>query len=69
MSLKLVTFNTGIAEARKMRVTSGPFPHFMLIDEYEASLLSLYFDDFETIFEQQKKPGAFTYPQIPQKAP
>jgi hypothetical protein len=52
-----------------MRVASGPFPNFELIDEYEAPLLNLQFDDFKAVLSQKKATGAFITPQIPQKAP
>jgi hypothetical protein len=53
-----------------MRVASGPFPHFELIDEYEDPLLNLQFDDFMAVFSQRKATGASTTPpQIPLKAP
>jgi hypothetical protein len=52
-----------------MRVASGPFPHFELIDEYEAPLLNLQFDDIKAVFSQKKATGASITPQIPLKAP
>jgi alanine racemase len=53
-----------------MRVASGPFSHFELMDEYEAPLLNLQFDDFKAVFSHKKKAtGASTTPQIPQKEP
>jgi hypothetical protein len=50
-------------------VASSPFPHFQLIDEYEAPLLNLQFDDIKAVFSRKKATGAFTTPQIPLKAP
>jgi hypothetical protein len=52
-----------------MRVASGPFPHFELIDEYEAPLLNLQFDehDFKVVFIQEKAASASTTLQISQK--
>jgi hypothetical protein len=51
-----------------MRVASGPFPHFELIDEYEAPLLNLQFDDLKAVFSQKKATGASITLQVPQKA-
>jgi hypothetical protein len=51
-----------------MRVASGPFPNFELIDEYEAPILNLQFDDFKAVFSQKKNTSASISPQIPQKA-
>jgi hypothetical protein len=52
-----------------MRVASGPFPKFELIDEYEAPLLNLQFDDFMAIFSQKKSHRRIHHPQIPKKVP
>jgi hypothetical protein len=49
-----------------MRVASSPFPPFQLIDEYEALLLNLQFDDFKAVFIQKKATGAFTTPNTPE---
>jgi hypothetical protein len=54
-----------------MRVASGPFPHFELIDEYEAPLFNLQFDASMDVFSHKKKAtgASTTPPKIPQKAP
>jgi hypothetical protein len=46
-----------------MRVASGPFAHFELIDEYEAPLLNLRFDDFKAVLSQTKSHRRIHHPQ------
>jgi alanine racemase len=51
-----------------MRVASGLFPHFELIDEYEAPLEELQFDDFKAVLSQKIKPQAHpSSPKYPRK--
>jgi hypothetical protein len=54
-----------------MRVASGPFPYFELIEEYEAPPLNLQLDDFNGRFQHLKKGNGRIPPplQISQKAP
>jgi hypothetical protein len=69
MSLQLVTFNTGVVEARKCEWLAALPPYFELIDKYEAPQLNLQLDEFKAVFSQKKATGAFNTPQLSQKAP
>jgi hypothetical protein len=48
-----------------MRLLSGPFPLFELIDEYGA-LLNLHFDSLKAVLEKKYSAGALKLPPIPQ---
>jgi hypothetical protein len=51
-----------------MRVASGPFSLFELIDEYEAPFLNQQLHDFKAVFSRKRATGVFITPlQITRK--